>query len=264
MAAIEAKVDYEIRETVAWITLNRPQKLNALADDMREQFLAHVKSAGADDAVRSLVVVGAGKGFCAGGDIDHMVELQANSDEAGFRHLLQVGNEAVLALQAFPGLTVAAVNGIAAGAGLSLALACDLRFATPDAKFSAPWIKLGLVPDWGASFWLPRLVGVGRALEIVTSGAAVDAKRASRIGLITGIVSDEDFQSAVQERVIELGAARRAVAHAKRLIRLGSEDSLEAAMARESESQEECFETEDFKEGLNAFLEKRRALFEGK
>jgi enoyl-CoA hydratase/carnithine racemase len=102
------------------------------------------------------------------------------------------------------------------------------------------------------------------ALEIVTSGAAVDAKRASRIGLITGIVSDEDFQSAVQERVIELGAARQAVAHAKRLIRLGSEDSLEAAMARESESQEECFETEDFKEGLNAFLEKRRALFEGK
>ena len=193
-----------------------------------------------------------------------MVELQANSDEAGFRRLLQVGNEAVLALQAFPGLTVAAVNGIAAGAGLSLALACDLRFATPDAKFSAPWIKLGLVPDWGASFWLPRLVGVGMALEIVTSGAAVDAKRANRIGLITGIVSDEDFQSAVQERVIELGAARQAVAHAKRLIRLGSEDSLEAAMARESESQEECFETADFKEGLIAFLEKRPALFEGK
>ena len=102
------------------------------------------------------------------------------------------------------------------------------------------------------------------ALEIVTSGTVVDAKRANRIGLITGIVSDEDFQSAVQERVIELGAARRAVAHAKRLIRLGSEDSLEAAMARESESQEECFETEDFKEGLIAFLEKRRALFEGK
>ena len=264
MAAIEAKVDYKIRETVAWITLNRPQKLNALAGDMREQFLVHVKSAGADDTVRSLVVAGAGKAFCAGGDIDHMVELQANSDEAGFRRLLQVGNEAVLALQAFPGLTVAAVNGIAAGAGLSLALACDLRFATPDAKFSAPWIKLGLVPDWGASFWLPRLVGVGRALEIVTSGAAVDAKRADRIGLITGIVSGEDFQSAVQDRVIELGAARQAVAHAKRLIRLGSEDSLEAAMARESESQEECFETEDFKEGLIAFLEKRRALFEGK
>ena len=264
MAANEAKVDYEIRETVAWITLNRPQKLNALAGDMREQFLGYVKSAGADDTVRSLVVVGAGKGFCAGGDIGHMVELQANSDEAGFRHLLQVGNEAVLALQAFPGLTVAAVNGIAAGAGLSLALACDLRFATPDAKLSAPWIKLGLVPDWGASFWLPRLVGVGKALEIVTSGAPVDAKRAERIGLITGIVSDEDFQSAVQDRVIELGSARHAAAHAKRLIRLGSEDSLEAAMARETESQEECFETDDFKEGLSAFLENRRALFKGK
>jgi len=264
MVTIEAKVDYEIRETVAWITLNRPQKLNALAGDMREQFLSHVKAAGTDDTVRSLVVIGAGNGFCAGGDIDHMVELQANSDEAGFRQLLQIGNEAILALQAFPGLTVAAVNGIAAGAGLSLALACDLRFATPEAKFSAPWIKLGLVPDWGASFWLPRLVGIGKALEIVTSGAAVNAEQADKIGLITGIVSEENFQTAVQDRVIRLGAARQAMAHTKRLIRLGSEDSLEAAMARETESQEECFETEDFKEGLDAFLEKRRALFEDK
>jgi len=264
MTGIEAKVDYEIRETVGWITLNRPQKLNALASDMREQFLAHVKAAGADDTVRSLVVVGAGGGFCAGGDIGHMVELQSNSDEAGFRHLLQIGNEAILALQAFPGLTVAAVNGIAAGAGLSLALACDLRFATPHASFSAPWIKLGLVPDWGASFWLPKLVGVGKALEIVMTGETVSAEVAECIGLITGIIPHEDFQVAVQDRVIRLGAPRQAVAHAKRLIRLGSEDSLEAAMARETESQEECFETGDFKEGLTAFLENRLASFEGK
>ena len=193
-----------------------------------------------------------------------MVELQSNSDEAGFRHLLQIGNEAILALQAFPGLTVAAVNGVAAGAGLSLALACDLRLVTPKASFSAPWIKLGLVPDWGATFWLPRLVGVGKALEIVTTGETVSAETAERIGLITGIIADEDFRTAVQDRVIQLGAARQAVAHAKRLIRLGSEDSLEAAMARETESQEECFETGDFKEGLAAFLEHRLASFEGK
>ena len=120
------------------------------------------------------------------------------------------------------------------------------------------------MPDWGATFWLPRLVGVGKALEIVTTGETVSAETAERIGLITGIIADEDFRTAVQDRGIQLGAARQAVAHAKRRIRLGSEDSLEAAMARETESQEECFETGDFKEGLAAFLEHRLASFEGK
>ena len=260
----EAKVDYEARDAVAWITLNRPEKLNALAGDMREQLLAHILTAVADDDVRSIVVTGAGRAFCAGGDIDNMVRLQDSGDEAGFRKLLRTGNEVMLALQAFPGLTVAAVNGVAAGAGLSLSLSCDLRLATPDARFAAPWIKLGLVPDWGASFWLPRLIGAGRALEMVLTGSAVAADEALRIGLITRIVEDDDFQEAVHYRVAELGAARHAVAHAKRLIRLGAEDSLEAALARESESQEECFESEDFREGLAAFLDKRNPEFKGR
>ena len=264
MVMIEAKVNYETRDAVAWVTLNRPEKLNALAGDMREQFLEHVKTAARDDQIRSIVVTGAGGAFCAGGDIDHMVKLQTSGDEPGFRNLLQTGNEAVLALQAFPGLTVAAVKGIAAGAGLSLALACDLRLAAPDARFAASWIKLGLVPDWGASFWLPRLVGVGRALEMVLSGSAVGAETALRIGLITSVVEDQDFESAVQARVADLGAASQAVGRAKRLVRLGSEDSLEASMARETESQEECFETQDFEEGLKAFLEKRPGVFQGK
>ena len=259
----EAKVDYETRDAVAWITLNRPDKLNALAGDMRERFLEYVKAAAADDDVRSIVVTGAGRAFCAGGDIDNMVRLQGSGDEAGFRKLLRTGNEIMLALQAFPGLTVAAVNGVAAGAGLSLALSCDLRFAAPEAKFAAPWIKLGLVPDWGASFWLPRLIGAGRALEMVLTGSPVAADEALRVGLITRIVEDDDFQAAVQDQVSGIGAARHAVAHAKRLIRLGAEDPLEAALARESESQEECFESDDFREGLAAFLEKRPPEFKG-
>lgn len=259
----EAKVEYEVRDLVAWITLNRPEKLNALAGDMREQFLEHVKTAAADDSVRSIVVTGEGRAFCAGADIDNMVRLQSSGDEAGFRKLLRIGNEIMLALQAFPGLTVAAVNGVAAGAGLSLALSCDLRFATPDATLAAPWIKLGLVPDWGASFWLPRLIGAGRALEMVLTGSAVAAEEALRIGLITRIVEEHDFQGKVQQQVARLGAAGHAVAHAKRLVRLGAEDALEAALARESESQEECFESADFREGLEAFLDKRKPEFKG-
>ncbi len=260
----EAKVDYETRDAVAWITLNRPEKLNALAGDMREQFLEHVLAAAADDDVRSIVVTGAGRAFCAGGDIDNMVRLQSSGDEAGFRKLLWTGNEIMLALQAFPGLTVAAVNGVAAGAGLSLSLSCDLRIATPAATFAAPWIKLGLVPDWGASFWLPRLIGAGRALEMVLTGSAVAADEALRIGLITHIVEADDFQEAVQHQVAGLGAASHAVAHAKRLIRLGAEDPFEAALARESEAQEECFESDDFREGLEAFLDKRKPEFKGR
>jgi len=260
----EPKVDYEVRDAVAWITLNRPDKLNALVGDMREHFLEHILAAVADNNVRSIVVTGKGRAFCAGGDIENMVHLKSSGDEAGFRKLLRTGNEIMLALQAFPGLTVAAVNGVAAGAGLSLALSCDLRLAAPGAEFTAPWIKLALVPDWGASFWLPRLIGVGRALEMVMTGSPIEAPEALRIGLITRIVADDDFQEAVQLHVARLGAAGHAVAHAKRLIRLGAEDSLEAALARESESQEECFESEDFREGLEAFVDKRNAEFTGR
>ncbi len=257
------RVDYEARGDVGWISLNRPDKLNALAGDMREQLLEHVSAAARDEAVRSLVVTGVGRAFCAGGDVDNMIRLRDAGDGTGFRRLLHAGSEVMLALQAFPGLTAAAVNGVASGAGLSLALSCDLRFAAPSAKFAAPWIKIGLVPDWGASFWLPRLIGSGRALEMVLTGDAVDAERALDVGLVTGVVTDEDFQAAVQATVARLGAARHAVAHAKRLVRLGAEESLEAALARESEAQEECFESDDFAEGLQAFLDKRKPAFGG-
>lgn len=260
----EPRVDYEARDGVAWITLNRPAKLNALAGDMREMLLEHIGTAAGDESVRSVVVTGAGRAFCAGGDIDNMVRLRAEGDEAGFRKLLHAGNEVMLALQAFPGLTVAALNGVAAGAGLSLALSCDLRYAAPSAKLAAPWIKLGLVPDWGASFWLPRLIGAGRALEMVLTGAPVEAEEAARIGLVTEIIDGEDFTGGVQERMQRIGAAAFAVAHAKRLVRRGAEDPLEAALARESETQEECFESADFKEGLDAFVARRKPAFKGR
>ena len=262
-AVSDPKVDYQVRDTVAWITLNRPDKLNALAGTMREQIRDHIAAAAADDSVRAIVVSGEGRAFCAGGDIDNMVSLREEGDEAGFRKLLHTGADVMLSLQAFPGLTVAAVNGVASGAGLSLALSCDLRLAAPTACFAAPWIKLGLVPDWGASFWLPRLIGAGRAMEMVLTGKLVDAEEALRIGLVTDIINDEDFQGAVQEFASERGAASQTVAHAKRLVRLGAEDSLEAAMAREAEAQEECFDSDDFQEGLKAFVEKRLPGFKG-
>ena len=256
-------VDYELRDGVAWLTLNRPDKLNALAGDMREMLLAHIARAAGSDAARAVVVTGAGRAFCAGGDVDNMIRLRDEGDHAGFRKLLRAGNQVMLALQAFPGLTVAAINGVTAGAGLSLSLSCDLRFAAPSATFAAPWIKLGLIPDWGATFWLPRLIGSGRAVEMVLTGTAVECEEAARIGLITEVIDDEGFQDAVQQRVQRIGAPAFAVAQAKRLVRLGAEESLEAALARESEAQEECFDSSDFRAGIDAFVAKRKPEFSG-
>ena len=259
----DGNVGYEVRGQAAWITLDRPDKLNAFAGDMREQFLAHVERAAEDPEVRAVVVTGNGRAFCAGGDVDTMVKLHRDADESGFRKLLDAGGRAMLALQSYPGLTVAAVNGVAAGAGLSLALSCDLRLAAPTAKFAASWIRLGLIPDWGATFWLPRMVGSGRALEMVLTGNPVEADEALRIGLVTEIVDAEEFRGSVAQRVAEMGAAGFAVGHAKRLLRLGAEQSFEAALLHEAKAQEACFGSADFEEGLQAFLAKRAARNEG-
>lgn len=259
----EGRVNFERCDRVGWITLDRPDKLNALADTMREELRDHVTAAARDDDVSALVVTGAGDAFCAGGDLQRMAELKEADDEAGFRELLHAGAEVVLTLQSFPGLVVAAVNGVAAGAGLGLALACDLRLASPAARFGATWSRIGLVPDWGTSFWLPRLVGAGPALEMVLSGRLVRAAEAAALGLVHQVVEDGTLEERARETAERLGAARQAVAQAKALVRGGLESSLEHALAREAEAQEECFGTTDFGEGLTAFLEDRRPDFQG-
>ncbi|MFQ5742050.1 MAG: enoyl-CoA hydratase/isomerase family protein [Acidobacteriota bacterium] len=257
-------IGYERSGHVGWITLERPDKLNSLAGQMREQLRSRIKEAAEAGEVRALVVTGAGAAFCAGGDVDAMAALRRQGDEAGFRALLHAGAEVILSLQAFPGLTVAAVNGVAAGAGLALALACDIRVATLGARFGATWGKLGLAPDWGASFWLPRLVGPARALEMVLSGRLIPAAEAAQVGLVHELVDEEELRATAQRIATTKGVAREAVSHAKYLIRAGIEGSLEQALAREVEAQEACFNSEDFAEGLAAFLEQRPARFRGK
>lgn len=259
----EGRVVFERRDRIGWITLDRPEKLNALARAMREELRDQVAAAARDEDVLALVITGAGDAFCAGGDVGHMVELKESEDEAGFRELLHAGAEVVLGLQSFPGLVVAAVNGVAAGAGLGLALACDLRLASPTARLGASWSRIGLVPDWGATFWLPRLIGPGPALEMVLSGRLVGAGEAASLGLVHEVVDEGTLDDRAQETAEELGAARHAVTHAKALMRGGLESSLEHALAREAEAQEECFDTDDFAEGLAAFREGRDPEFRG-
>ena len=251
-------VRLERRDGTAVVILDHPDKLNALAGTMREELRDAVATAARDSSVSSLVVTGAGRAFCAGGGVGTMQRLHAQSDHHGFHHILHTGAECVLALQAFPGLTVAAVNGIAAGAGLALALNCDLRVSDPSARFAASWSGIGLAPDWGASFWLPRLLGYGRALELVAAAGSLSAERALDLGLVTEIAPS----GAALDRSLEVAATRgsnaETIRQTKQLLHKGLTGSLEASLAAETEAQETLFAGDDVAAGLAAFAARRK------
>src|SRR5436190_16788956 len=170
--------------TITTITLNRPEKLNAFAGTMREELIDALRAAEADGDCRVVVITGAGRGFCAGGDVEYMSGLQKNGDVVAFRKLLDAGRAIVTTIAAMPKPVIAAVNGVAAGAGCNLALACDYRIASDAAKFSESFVKIGMHPDWGGTWLLPRLVGPSRALELLTTGRMVDAAEALAIGMV--------------------------------------------------------------------------------
>ncbi len=248
---------------IARITLSRAEKMNALAYDMRQQLRDRIVEAARDEQIAALVITGEGKAFCAGGDVNVMGELRDTQDQRGFHDILHAGVECVLALQAFPGLTVAAINGVAAGAGFALVLNCDLRVASETARLAASWGNIGLAPDWGASFWLPQLVGYSRALDLVISGRAVGSDEALRLGLVHEVVAPDE----VCKRATELasrGTAREMVRQAKYLLRRGLDGSLEASLAAETEVQEDLFVSDDVGEGLRALRDKRAPRFGGR
>ena len=248
---------------VAEITLSRAEKLNALADDMREHLHDRLVEAARDERITALVITGAGNAFCAGGDVDLIAELRQENDHRGFHQILHASAECVLALQAFPGLTVAAINGVAAGAGFALALNCDLRVAADSARLAACWANIGLAPDWGASFWLPQLVGYSRALELVVSGRWVDSAEALQLGLVHDVVPTGEVRKRATV-LAQCGTAHEMVRQTKYLLRRGLEGSLEASLAAETEAQVDLFASDDVAEGLRAFRAKRAPVFDGR
>lgn len=257
----DGTVGLEVRDGLAWIELDRPQKLNALAGDMREQLRERIGEAAGNPAARALVVTGAGQAFCAGGDVDTMASIRDEARWNDFRKILHAGAECVLALQAYPGLTVAAINGVAAGAGLGLALACDLRIAVPEARLAASWGRVGLAPDWGATYWLPRFIGYSRAMDLVVGGKSLTAAEAHTLGLLHEVVAPQALLPRAAELARERGAAREMVREARTLLRKGLEGSLEASLAAETEVQEELFEGDDVGEGLRALRDRRDPEF---
>jgi len=253
---------------VAIMTLNRPEKLNAINREMVGELVQVLDDVRQDDAVRVLVVTGSGRGFCSGSDIssdDSFVHGDAFGEFGEDRHELRGATPTwVLPLGKFVKPTIAAVNGVAAGAGFSMALGCDIRIASDAARFVPVWIKRGLIPEGGSTFYLPRLVGLARASEIVFSGDALDAAEAARIGLVNRVVP----AAKLEDEVISLAARIAAnppitIELAKQALARGYASDLESAAYNENRVESICHMTADHREGLAAFREKREPKFRG-
>jgi 2-(1,2-epoxy-1,2-dihydrophenyl)acetyl-CoA isomerase len=255
----------EIADGVAVVTLDRPERLNAFADDMREQLAEALEAAGARADVRVLVLTGAGRAFCAGGDVKHMVALKEREESfEALRALLEAGRRVVGTLASLPFPTVAAVNGPAAGAGMNLALACDLRVAADGATFTESFVKIALHADWGGSYFLPRAVGTSRALELCWLGEPVDAAEALRIGLVSHVWPAAEFEREWRALAARLAAAPvTSVRLAKETLRASASRSLDECFEAETDAQRRCWASPDSAEGLRAFVEKRAPVFGG-
>jgi 2-(1,2-epoxy-1,2-dihydrophenyl)acetyl-CoA isomerase len=260
MVGAMAVVEVTRAAGVLTITLNRPDVLNALNREVHAGIHSALEQASADEAVRAVVITGAGRGFCVGQD------LQEFSGGAGdvAQNLRESYHRNVLAIRALEKPVIAAVNGVAAGAGMSLALACDVRIASRSASFVPAFIKIGLVPDSGGTWLVRRLLGAARAFEWLTTGRRLGADEAREWGLVSEVVEDEEFAARAQE-VAELYAAMptRAVWHTKRLLDTAESSTFADQLEREATTQAELTRTPDFREGVAAFLEKREAAFTG-
>jgi 2-(1,2-epoxy-1,2-dihydrophenyl)acetyl-CoA isomerase len=253
-----------IEDGVAWITLNRPDRLNAFAGRMRDDLHDALDRAATSPEVRVIVITGAGRGFCTGADVEVMSDLLARGDDTTFEGLVEAGMRVVRRLARVEQPVIAAVNGPAAGAGASLALACDFRIASERATIGLTFNRIGLHPDWGATHSLPRLVGPGRAAELVMTGRMVDAREAERIGLFQQVFADDWFLDEVRKLAKELAAKPPlALTLAKRTLAASPTSDLDAMLAAEREQQMRCFRSADAREGITAFNEKRKPVFRG-
>lgn len=256
---MESKLLVEARDRVRWITLNRPERRNALDRDVMVALRDALVQAAHDPAIRVIVLAGAGGAFSSGAD------LKANAELRGQEDLIEaVFNPVIRAVRRAKKPVIAALDGVAAGYGCSLALACDVRLASERARLSLIFVKVGLGLDGGASYFLPRLIGL-RAYEIALGGDMVEAGEAERIGLVNHVYPVDGFSERVQSFALRLaGQAPIAMAKIKESIDRALDASLDEVLENERFHQQDIFHTEDFTEGVRAFLEKRAAVYKGR
>jgi len=252
----------ERKDGVATLTLNRPEKLNALNRKMVEELNGAVVEIAKDRDVRALVVTGAGRGFCSGADVGDMTQAAAPIEN---RYWTQMAHKVILALTDLEKPVIAKVNGVAVGIGCSLALSADIIIASENAKFSLIFSRIGLIPDGGSLFHLPRLVGPAKAKELIFTAKMLDAKEAERIGLINRAVPADELDNEVNMLAKQLAEGPTvALGIAKKIINKGLSMDLSSVLECEAFGQTIAGTTEDAQEGVMSFLEKRRAEFKGR
>jgi 2-(1,2-epoxy-1,2-dihydrophenyl)acetyl-CoA isomerase len=247
---------------IGTLLLNRPDKLNAFAGTMRAELADAFEELDGDTRVRVIVMTGAGRGFCAGADVSYMADLVQRKDAASMEALVEAGRRVVTLMRRSRKPVIGSINGVAAGGGANLALACDVRIASEDAKLMQSFNKIGLHPDWGGTYFLPRLVGTAKALELFWTAEALDARECLRLGLFNRVVPAAMLSAETLRFARDL-ADRPVlpVSLSKLAVYASLDKSLPEMFDFELEAQLRCFESEDAAEGIRAFAEKRPPSF---
>jgi enoyl-CoA hydratase len=247
---------------IGWITINRPEKLNAMNVETIEELKTVFREFGNDPEVKAVVLTGAGeKAFIAGADISEFINLDAEKA----REYARGGQDLTMTIENFPKPVIAAINGYALGGGSEFALACHVRLASEKAKLGQPEVKLGIIPGWGGTQRLARLVGKGKAMEMILSGRMVEAGEAGEIGLVNKVVPAAELLSAAEALAKDMiKNAPLALAYSIESINKGLDKTLAEGLELEAEIFGRCCATEDFREGAKAFIEKRKPDFRGR
>ena len=249
------------KERIAWITLNRPQSLNSMNDALVDELHKALDEAACDNEINVVIVTGNGKAFCAGGDLPYLETLKSVSEKKNFIEKVGLLAKKITIMQK---PVIAMVNGVAAGAGVNLMLACDLIYAVDSARFAQSFVKVGLVPDCGGMYFLPKTVGLHKAKELMFTADLIDAKEAERLGMINHVLPFEELAQVTERMAIRLAeSAPLAIALTKATLNK-TDMELDDVLATEATTQTLCLGTADCAEGIAAFKEKRVPKFLGK
>lgn len=254
----------EKKDKIGSITFNRPDKLNALNGLAFQEFIAALHGVDQDNEIRVVIITGSGRAFSAGLDLEEATKGPSESDlqvvpiqdsVAWIPHIMRNMKKPI----------IASINGPAVGAGFTIALACDIRIASEEARMSAAFVRVGLIPELGSTYNLPRLIGVAKACELVFTGKMIGANEAKEMGLVNEVVAKDELETATYKMAAEIAqAAPIPLQIAKKALYQGLDSDMVTQIQFEQLGQSTCFKTDDFKEGIKAFLEKRKPLFKGK